>query len=194
MGVGLRDRIRIGASGKIISAFDIARALALGADWCNSARGFMFAVGCIQSQSCHTDRCPTGAPSADKRRPPPLGGWIYGGVRGGGGRVWVSVSGGTVRDNANRWLRQFGAQDTDEAGLKALPTMPLLGEPAVVVKAEGTYQGGMGQPEQAGYGMAGVIAAYQGGVVTVKMVAPAAEVRFGFPALVQFVGSLRKVD
>src|SRR5262249_17305140 len=40
--------------------FDIARLLALGADWCNAARGFMFALGCIQAQSCHTDRCPTG--------------------------------------------------------------------------------------------------------------------------------------
>ncbi len=68
VGSGLRDRIRIGASGKIISAFDIARALALGADWCNSARGFMFAVGCIQSQSCHTDRCPTGVATQDKSR------------------------------------------------------------------------------------------------------------------------------
>ena len=60
VGAGLRDRVKIGASGKIITAFDIARTLALGADWCNSARGFMFALGCIQSQSCHTDRCPTG--------------------------------------------------------------------------------------------------------------------------------------
>ncbi|MEI6137340.1 MAG: glutamate synthase-related protein, partial [Chloroflexota bacterium] len=60
IGCDLRDRIRLGASGKITSAFDIARAMALGADWCNSARGFMFALGCIQSLSCHTDRCPTG--------------------------------------------------------------------------------------------------------------------------------------
>ncbi|MFP5465798.1 MAG: glutamate synthase-related protein, partial [Gammaproteobacteria bacterium] len=59
VGVNLRDRIKVGASGKIISAFDIARAIAIGADWCNSARGFMFALGCIQSQSCHTGQCPT---------------------------------------------------------------------------------------------------------------------------------------
>jgi glutamate synthase domain-containing protein 2 len=65
VGVGVRDRIRIGASGKIISAFDIARAMALGADWCNAARGFMFALGCIQSQKCHTDRCPTGVATHD---------------------------------------------------------------------------------------------------------------------------------
>ncbi|ATJ83664.1 FMN-binding glutamate synthase family protein [Halomonas beimenensis] len=60
VGTGLRERVRIGAAGKVISAFDIARTLALGADWCNSARGFMFALGCIQAQSCHTDRCPSG--------------------------------------------------------------------------------------------------------------------------------------
>ncbi len=68
IGINARDRIKIGASGKIISAFDIARVLALGADWCNSARGFMFALGCIQSQSCHTDRCPTGVSTQDKSR------------------------------------------------------------------------------------------------------------------------------
>jgi hypothetical protein len=59
-GLNLREQIRLGASGKIISAFDIARTMALGADWCNAARGFMFALGCIQSLSCHTGRCPTG--------------------------------------------------------------------------------------------------------------------------------------
>ncbi len=68
IGVGLRDRIRLGASGKIASAFDMARAMALGADWCNSARGFMFALGCIQSLSCHTDRCPTGVATQDPTR------------------------------------------------------------------------------------------------------------------------------
>ncbi|MFM7335249.1 MAG: FMN-binding glutamate synthase family protein [Tabrizicola sp.] len=68
VGVGLRDRVRIGASGKITSAFDMARVLALGADWCNAARGFMFAVGCIQAQSCHTGECPTGVATQDPLR------------------------------------------------------------------------------------------------------------------------------
>lgn len=67
-GAGLRQHVRIGAAGKIVSAFDIARALALGADWCNSARGFMFAIGCIQSQSCHTNECPVGIATQDKLR------------------------------------------------------------------------------------------------------------------------------
>jgi glutamate synthase domain-containing protein 2 len=68
LGVGLRDRIKIGASGKIVSAFDIARTMAMGADWCNSARGFMFAVGCIQAQACHTGNCPTGVTTQDPGR------------------------------------------------------------------------------------------------------------------------------
>jgi len=60
VGLSLRDRVKLGCSGKIVSAFDIARAMALGADWCNSARGFMFALGCLQAQTCHTGHCPTG--------------------------------------------------------------------------------------------------------------------------------------
>jgi glutamate synthase domain-containing protein 2 len=68
VGIGLRDRIRIGAAGKIISAFDVARTLALGADWCNSGRGFMFALGCIQARTCHTDRCPTGVTTQNPLR------------------------------------------------------------------------------------------------------------------------------
>jgi len=68
VGLNLRDRIRIAASGKVITAIDITRLLALGADWCNAARGFMFALGCIQSQSCHTDRCPTGVATQDPKR------------------------------------------------------------------------------------------------------------------------------
>ncbi len=67
-GAGLRDQIRIGAAGKLISAFDLARAFALGADWANSARGFMFAVGCIQAQACHTNHCPVGVATQDAMR------------------------------------------------------------------------------------------------------------------------------
>jgi glutamate synthase domain-containing protein 2 len=68
VGVGLRDKIRVGASGKVVTAFDIARTMALGADWCNSARGFMFALGCIQAQACHTGHCPTGVTTQDAVR------------------------------------------------------------------------------------------------------------------------------
>lgn len=67
-GAGLRERVKIGAAGKIVSAFDIARALSLGADWCNAARGFMFAIGCIQAQACHTNHCPVGVATQDPMR------------------------------------------------------------------------------------------------------------------------------
>ena len=68
VGVNLREHIKVGCAGKVVSAFDIVRALAIGADWCNSARGFMFALGCIQAQSCHTGHCPTGVTTQDPVR------------------------------------------------------------------------------------------------------------------------------
>jgi glutamate synthase domain-containing protein 2 len=68
IGAGLRDKIKLGCAGKIITGFDMARAFALGADWCNVARGFMFAVGCIQAQTCHTGHCPTGVATQDPLR------------------------------------------------------------------------------------------------------------------------------
>jgi len=68
VGIGMREHVKLGASGKIINSFDIARALALGADWCNSARGFMFALGCVQAQTCHTGNCPTGITTQDPQR------------------------------------------------------------------------------------------------------------------------------
>jgi glutamate synthase domain-containing protein 2 len=64
---GVRHRMRLGASGKLVSASAMARAMALGADWCNSARGFMFAVGCIQAQRCHTNQCPVGVTTQNPR-------------------------------------------------------------------------------------------------------------------------------
>lgn len=68
VGTHLREDIALGAAGKITSAFNIARTLALGADWCNAARGYMFALGCIQALNCHTGRCPSGVATQDPRR------------------------------------------------------------------------------------------------------------------------------
>ena len=68
VGLNLRDRVKIGAAGKVVGAFDIVRMMALGADWCNAARGFMFALGCIQAQTCHTGACPTGVTTQDPVR------------------------------------------------------------------------------------------------------------------------------
>ncbi len=67
VGMGLRDHIKIGASGKIATAFNIAQRMAMGADWCNAARAFMFAVGCIQAERCHTNTCPVGVATQDPK-------------------------------------------------------------------------------------------------------------------------------
>ncbi|MFJ9248609.1 FMN-binding glutamate synthase family protein [Streptomyces sp. NPDC101776] len=68
VGAGLRDRIRIGASGKIATGADLVKRLVQGADYGNAARAMMFAVGCIQAQRCHTNTCPVGVTTQDPRR------------------------------------------------------------------------------------------------------------------------------
>ena len=67
-GADLKQHVKVGASGKIITGFRMASNMALGADFCNSARGFMFALGCLQSQQCHTGHCPTGVATQDPLR------------------------------------------------------------------------------------------------------------------------------
>ncbi len=67
-GIGARKYIRIIAAGKAISAFHMLRMLALGADMINSARAMMFALGCIQSRNCNTNKCPTGVATQDPAR------------------------------------------------------------------------------------------------------------------------------
>jgi glutamate synthase domain-containing protein 2 len=67
-GIGVRDDIKLIASGKIFSAFHLLRVLALGADTVNSARGMMFALGCIQSRQCNANTCPTGIATQDPSR------------------------------------------------------------------------------------------------------------------------------
>lgn len=68
IGYGLREDIRLIAAGKIFSGFHMVKNLALGADICNSARGMMLALGCVQSLACNTNRCPTGVATQDPRR------------------------------------------------------------------------------------------------------------------------------
>ena len=64
-GFGLKKHIKIIASGKVVSGFDLIKNIALGADLCNSARGMMFAIGCIQALECNTNTCPTGVATQD---------------------------------------------------------------------------------------------------------------------------------
>ncbi|MGH8881473.1 MAG: glutamate synthase-related protein, partial [Stackebrandtia sp.] len=68
IGTRLREHIRIGASGKVASGADIVKRLIQGADYTNSARGMMMALGCIQSQRCHTNNCPVGVTTQDPKR------------------------------------------------------------------------------------------------------------------------------
>lgn len=65
VGTGLAGKVRLAASGKVTSAFSLAANYAVGADWCNAARAFMFSLGCVQSLKCHTGRCPTGVTTQD---------------------------------------------------------------------------------------------------------------------------------
>ncbi|MFK8015633.1 MAG: FMN-binding glutamate synthase family protein [Gammaproteobacteria bacterium] len=68
VGAGLRDQVRVICSGKIINGFDLAAKIAMGADLCNSARGMMFALGCIQARRCQANTCPTGIATQDPWR------------------------------------------------------------------------------------------------------------------------------
>jgi glutamate synthase domain-containing protein 2 len=67
-GANLRDKIRVAASGKIVNGYMMAANIALGADWCNTGRGFMFALGCVQTRRCHIGNCPTGVATQDPWR------------------------------------------------------------------------------------------------------------------------------
>lgn len=68
VGTGLRDRIRVGAAGKVANGVDIVSRICQGADFTLAARAMMFAVGCIQARTCHTNRCPTGVATQDPAR------------------------------------------------------------------------------------------------------------------------------
>ena len=68
VGTGLRHHIKLIASGKIISGFDVLTKIALGADMCTVGRGMMFALGCVQARQCHSNKCPTGVTTQDPRR------------------------------------------------------------------------------------------------------------------------------
>lgn len=65
VGTGLRQEVRLAASGKVTSGFSMAANMAIGADWCNAARAFMFSLGCVMSMRCHTGTCPTGVTTND---------------------------------------------------------------------------------------------------------------------------------
>lgn len=113
----------------------------------------------------------------------------------GMGEVWVSMSGGSVLDNVNRWLAtQFGAEPLDSAGLAGLPSVSLAGTVGKWVTTAGDYASGMGEPPKPGFGLAGVVASVKGQILTVKMVGPKAEVEAAKPALESYIRSLRMAE
>jgi glutamate synthase domain-containing protein 2 len=68
VGAGLRDQIKLGASGKVATGVDVVKRILQGADYTNAARAMMMAVGCIQAQRCHTNTCPVGVTTQDPKR------------------------------------------------------------------------------------------------------------------------------
>ncbi len=110
------------------------------------------------------------------------------------GEVWVSLASGSVLDNANRWLNQFGAEAVDQAGLGKMRSVPIAGSTGTWVEAEGEYASGMGAGPKPGYALAGVIALLDGQILTVKMVGPKEEVDAAKPVLESFAASLKMAD
>lgn len=110
------------------------------------------------------------------------------------GEVWVSVSAGSVLDNVNRWLKQFGKPPLDEAALAQLRKVPVAGSTGTWVEAEGDYAGGMGQEPKPGSALAGVIASSGGRILTVKMVGPKSEVQSAKATLEKFAASLKMTE
>ena len=112
----------------------------------------------------------------------------------GMGEVWVSVASGTVLDNVNRWLKQFGAAPLDSDALGKLRTVPIAGSTGTWVEAAGDYAGGMGAAPKTGFSLAGVISSVNGRILTVKMIGPKAEVEAARPVLESFAKSLTLAD
>jgi hypothetical protein len=112
----------------------------------------------------------------------------------GQGEVWVTLAAGSVLENVNRWLGQFGAAPINAAALGGLRTIPIAGGNGVWVEAAGEYASGMGAPPKAGFALAGVIASINGEILTVKMVGPKAEVEAARADLENFAKSVELAD
>ncbi len=114
---------------------------------------------------------------------------------GESGEVWVSLSGGAILDNVNRWRRQFKGDPLNPDDLSKLQPMTIAGASGVFVTAEGLYEPGMGNPEKPGFALAGVVASLSDGrILTVKMVGPKAEVTAAQPVLETYIKSLKLAE
>jgi hypothetical protein len=112
----------------------------------------------------------------------------------GMGEVWVSLSAGSVLDNTNRWLKQFGTAPLDPVGLENLRSVTIAGAGGKWVEASGVYSSGMGAAPKPGFALAGIVAAAKGQILTLKMVGPKAEVESAKADLEKFSQSLLMVE
>ena len=111
----------------------------------------------------------------------------------GTGEVWVSIASGSVLDNVNRWLGQFGAEPVDQAGLGNMRSVAIAGGNGTWVEASGEYSGGMRTAPRSEHALAGVISQMNGRILTVKMVGPEAEVENARATLEAFAKDLEMV-
>lgn len=110
------------------------------------------------------------------------------------GEVYVSLSGGGVGENVNRWVQQFGRDALSSVDLAAMDRAEIAGSEGVWVEAAGEYASGMGQEAKPGYALAGVVAEVDGRILTVKMIGPEAEVEKEKVRLKTFAAGLKMVD
>ena len=110
------------------------------------------------------------------------------------GEVYVTIAGGTVADNVNRWLKQFNMDSLSPAAMDVLPKVPIAGTQGVWLEANGEYASGMGAPARAGQALAGVIAEVGGRILTLKMVGPEEEVEAEKEALKAFAATLKLAE
>lgn len=110
------------------------------------------------------------------------------------GEVSVSIASGSVLDNVNRWLKQFGAEAADQVVLEKLRNVPIAEASGTWVEVEGEYSPGMGAAPKPGYALAGVIAAVDGRILTLKMTGPKGEVEAARSVLEDFAKSLKLAE
>jgi len=108
----------------------------------------------------------------------------------GRGEVYVSETRGDLTQNVNRWRGQFGLEPISEAEMSSLPQVLALGAELALVEAKGTFGPGMGKASRPDYGLLGVIGGTRDGVITIKMVGPAALVEKERENFLQFCRGL----
>ena len=105
--------------------------------------------------------------------------------------MYLSISSGGLRENVNRWLKQFGRDPLSPADFGLLEKVEVVGTEGVWLEAAGRYDPGMGGTARPGYGLAGVIADVGGRILTVKMIGPKPEVEAERGNLREYIGSLQ---